>query len=127
MSGEQLMAVYGEYSVNLVNGLPVKDPIFSAKLLQIGLFSGNIKQRVKSQPTDADAAEYFLDHVIQPPLEGGDKGPFEKLLTVMEQFNNPQLKKMASEIRLKLAGGAGPKVVSASPGNNKRTRGNILA
>ena len=97
--------VYYEFNPKLINSLPVKDPIFSEKLLQNGMFSGDVKARVKSQPTDADAAEYFLDHVIQPPLDSGDTGPFEKLLTVMEQFNSQQLKKLASDIRQKLQDG----------------------
>jgi len=86
--------VYYEFNPKLVNMLPVKDPIFSSKLVQKGMFSGNVKANVKAQPTDADAADYFLDHVIQPPLDNGDIGPFEKLLTVMEQFNSQQLKKL---------------------------------
>ena len=120
--------VYYKFNLNLVNGLPVKDPLFSARLLSTGLYSGNLKQKVKAQPTDADAATLFLDEAIERPLTNGDKEPFEKLLTVIEQFNNQQLKKLASEIRKELPGGTGSKVGSASPGNNiKRTRGNILS
>ncbi|XP_065904541.1 basement membrane-specific heparan sulfate proteoglycan core protein-like isoform X5 [Dysidea avara] len=96
------LKIYYEFNPKLVNSLPVKDPIFCAKLLQKGMFSGNVKAKMKAQPTDADAAEYFLDHVIQPPLDSGDTGPFEKLLTVMEQFNSQPLKKLASVIRQKL-------------------------
>ena len=98
--------VYYEFSPKLVNSLPVKNPIFCAKLLQKGMFSGDVKARVKSQPTDAEAAEYFLEHVIQPPWDSGDTGPFEKLLTVMEQFNSQPLKILASMIRQKLEDGA---------------------
>jgi len=96
------LGVYNEFNPKLVNSLPIKDPIFSSKLVQKGMFFGNVKAKVKAQPTDADATEYFLDHVIQPPLENGDTGPFEKLLTVMEQFNSQQLKKLASTIRQSL-------------------------
>jgi len=97
-----VLDVYYEFNPKLVNMLPVKDPIFSSRLVQKGMFFGDVKAKVKAQPTDADAADYFLDHVIQPPLDNGDIGPFEKLLTVMEQFNSQQLKKLASTIRQKL-------------------------
>ena len=96
------LEVFEEFFPKLVNKLPMKDPIFSAKLLQKGLFAGNMKAKVKAQPTEADAADYFLDHVIRPPLDNHDQEPFEKLLTVMTQFNNQPLKKLAGTIRQKL-------------------------
>jgi len=102
-----VLDVYYEFNPQLINSLPMKDVMFSSQLVKKGLFSGNMKAKVKAQPTDADAAEYFLDNAIEKPLsnEDSDTEPFEKLLMVMEQFNNQSLKKLASNIRKKLGGG----------------------
>jgi len=96
--------VYYEFNPQLINSLPMKDAKFSSQLVKKGLFSGNMKAKVKAQPTDADSAEYFLDNVIEKPLSNEDTEPFEKLLMVMEQFNNQSLKKLARNIRKKLGG-----------------------
>jgi len=99
--------VYIKFNPQLVNSLPMKDALFTSRLAQKNLFAGNIKAVVKAKLTEADAAEYFLDNVIERPLknEDSDTEPFEKLLLVMEQFDDQPLRKLARNIREKLGGG----------------------
>jgi len=114
-----VLDVYYEFNPKLVTILPLHDPIFSSYLVRKGLFSGNTKAMVKAQPTQAGAASYFLDNVIENSLTNDDTEPFEKLLAAMEEFSK-QLKAVAGDIRGKLpGGGGGPKVTKAkvSTGN----------
>jgi len=103
---------YYKFNPNLVNSLPMKDAMFMSKMVQKGLFVGNIKANVKAQPTDADAAEYFLDNVIERSLNNDNTELFVKLLEVMEGFS-PQLRTLAGNIRKELSPGGGGSKVSA--------------
>ena len=99
--------VYANYYPDLVTNLPMKDVSFTALLFKKGLFPGNVKAQVKSEQTAQDGAEYFLDNMIGPPISSSnDTGPFEKLLSAMEEFTNDFLKKLACTIREHLKGGA---------------------
>ena len=103
------LSVYNHFLPQLTKSLPMKDPSFLAKLAEKELFYGNTKSKVKSYSTDAEAAEYFLDKIIEEPLryEDPDTEPFEKLLKAIEEFDNQPLKKVAVKIRQKLTDGSG--------------------
>ena len=75
----------------------MKDAIFVAKLIR--LLSGDLNNQVKSKPTPAEAATFFLDSVISPALDVDDKEPLNILLSVMETFNNIQLNNLALKIK----------------------------
>lgn len=94
--------IFKEFNPNLVHSLPLKDPIFIAKLTQQNLFSGNLKAEVMAVPTQADAATSFLHKVVERSLDVGDTEPFVKLLLVMEEFDNLTLNKLAREIKRNL-------------------------
>ena len=93
--------VFEEFKPKLVSLLPLKDPLFTAELTHRNLFSGNLKDEVMEASTRADAADRFLDKAVERPLNVGYKEPFDKLLLVMEKFDDQALKKLAAEINQK--------------------------
>jgi len=50
----------------------------------------------------ADAASKFLFGAIERPLNIGNRDPFDRLLEVMETFNDLTLNKLAKNIKQKL-------------------------
>ena len=74
------------------------DATFMSALFSANLLPGNLKAEVKSLPTSADKADYFLDRAIFPNIDN-DKTNLEKLLNVLEKSNNAAVKNVAAEIR----------------------------
>jgi len=74
--------------------------IFLSKLKACGLLSDDLKTKLKSKPTLTDKAECFLDDAILSTLPD-DTANLDKLLTVMEAYNNDDVKKLASELYTK--------------------------
>ena len=93
--------IFKEFNPKLVHSLPLKDPYFMAELTQQNLFYGNLKEEVMSAPTQAEAVASFLYKAVERSLDVDDKEPFDKLLLVMEEFNNLTLNKLAREIKQK--------------------------
>ena len=78
----------------------MKDPKFIATLTQHKLFSGSLKEDVTERNiTKTEAAFCFLSRAVERPLNIGDREPFEKLLLVMEKFDDLSLNKLAKEIK----------------------------
>ena len=94
--------VFNEYNPKLVRLLPLKDPYFVASLTQQNLFSGVLKEKVMRASTRADASACFLYETIECSLDVDDVEPFNKLLIVMENFENLTLIKLAREIKQKM-------------------------
>jgi len=90
-----------QFNLKLLNSLPMKDPVFLAGLNEKDLFSGDHKAKVKAKPTAIEAADYFLDNVIERDLINGNNDSFLKLFSVMEEYNEP-LKMLATGIKRKL-------------------------
>ena len=90
-------AVLKNFSSQLVETLPMDDATFTAELWAAGLLHGNVKTRIKSLPTPAIKAEYFLTHVIFPNLHNDDTN-FQRLLQVMKTSDHSSLNKIASDI-----------------------------
>ena len=78
----------------LVKRLPMEDAGFRASLKSAGLLPGDLKNAVTSKSTKAEMAEHFLDNGINKSIEN-----FSKLLTVMKNSENNQLKVLADEIQ----------------------------
>ena len=95
--------VFDEFNLKLVRHLPLKDALFLAGLTQQNLFSGNLKEKVKTAPTQKDAATCFLDEAIERPLDVGDREAFDKLLLVMQKSDYRMIKKLAEQIKQKLS------------------------
>lgn len=90
--------LFNKFYPNLIDLLPMKDPKFISRLVQQGLFFGNLRDEMLAKPTCAEAAAHFLSCAIERFLKGDDGEPFTKLLVVMEKFGNSSLKKLAVEI-----------------------------
>ena len=97
-----LVEVFRQFNENLVKSLPMKDVVFIVRLNKKGLFSGDLKDKVKSKPTAMEAADHFLDNKIEKDLINGNDNSFRQLLTVMEEYDE-SLKVLATEINGKLS------------------------
>ena len=75
----------------------MKDAIFKAHL--VTLLPGDLKEKVQSKSTTAEAASCFLDNIIQPAIESGDNEPFEILLSKLENSEFINLINLAQDIR----------------------------
>ena len=78
----------------------MEDAIFIAKLHTAGLLPGDLKAMMQSPslPTSAHKASYFIDKAILPDVADNSTN-LNKLLTVMEKFNNDVVKNVAAEIQ----------------------------
>jgi len=96
-----LKAVYQQFFEDLVRKLQVKDPIFNAKLLAVGLFPSNTGAEVVAKSTPAEAATHFLHSVIDRGWSNDNSNSeLEKLLTIMENCDDDDVvKSLASDIR----------------------------
>ena len=80
----------------------MKDHHFIAMLTQKHLFPGTLKEEVIQSATSAEAASLFLYKAVERPLSVGHMEPFDKLLLVMEKFEDLTLNKLAEVIKQKL-------------------------
>ena len=74
--------------------------IFLSKLKASGLLSDDFMTKLKSIPLVKNKAECLLYDVILPTLPN-DTTNLDKLLSVMEEYNNDDVKKLASELHIK--------------------------
>jgi len=93
--------VFQDFSAKLVKTLPMDDDVFVAELFSAKLLPGDAKAQVKSKPTRANKAAYFLDHVIEPSL-ATTFSSFNKLLKVMENNDYNGMKELAKLIKSSL-------------------------
>ena len=75
----------------------MKDAIFLSHLIK--LLPGDLKEKVRTEKTPAEAATCFLDNMIKPAVESGNMEPFRILLLTMETSDNIHLKKLAQSIK----------------------------
>ena len=94
--------IFDEFNPNLVRILPLKDPHFLAELTKQHLFSGDLKEEVMAESTQARAATKFLYGTIERSLGVDDREPFDRLLQVMEKFGDLTLNKLAQDIKQEL-------------------------
>ena len=90
---------YENYVDKLVKCLPMNDTLFIVSLSKHQLLPGNTSNEIKSLPTQADKALYFLDHVIKPALDIEDTSSFDKLLSTMKQCGYAHVKTLACKIK----------------------------
>ena len=89
--------VYHKYYPQLVSTLPMKDAIFLSHLLS--LLPGDLKEKVETKSTAAEAASFFLDNMIKTAVESGNMESFDILLLKMETSDNINLKRLAQSIK----------------------------
>ena len=94
--------IFDEFNPNLVRILPLKDPHFLAELTKQHLFSGDLKEEVMAESTQARAATKFLYAAIERSLDVDEREPFDRLLQVMEKFGDLTLNKLAQDIKQEL-------------------------
>ena len=75
----------------------MKDAIFKSNL--VTLLPDDLKGKVESKPTAAEAATCFLDNMIKPAVESGHNEVFDFLLITMERSDNINLNHLAQNIR----------------------------
>ena len=93
-----LREVFNSHNVQLLD-LPMNEDKFIAALKQVGLFPGNSLAKVKAQPTEAEAAQYFLDNIIDKAWMYDNSNPLlDELLTVMKKWYDPAIQSLAYQI-----------------------------
>ena len=93
---------YDNHVEKLVKCLPMDDAHFITMLSAQKLLPGDTESKIKSFPTQAEKALYFLSHVIKPALEIDDISDFENLLTIMLKCGYNHVQKLAGTIKFKI-------------------------
>ena len=96
------MKIFHQFYDTLVQVLPAEDATFVAKLYSVGLLPGDMKAKMQSYSTQAEKVTYFLDHNIKPKVSTGNNNSLHKLLDVMEDSEDSDLKQLAGDIRMEL-------------------------
>ena len=89
--------IYHKYYPQMVTSLPMQDAIFISQLVK--LLPSDLKGKVASKSTPAEAASCFLDYMIKPAVESGSKESFEILLLIMEKSGNINLRTLSQSIK----------------------------
>ena len=84
-----------KFKVELLQELPLDDPIFFAMAERAGLFPLGINKAIKGKETRAHKVDYFLDHVIEP----GADDYLPKLLQVMRESKVANVMRLADDIQ----------------------------
>ena len=96
------MEVYEKYANKLVKGLSMDDVTFTTQLSSNNLLPDSVDAHIKSLPTPCEKADYFLKHVIKPSLDIEDTEELDNLITVMDKYGYPHIKRLASKMKLDL-------------------------
>ena len=97
--------MYRDFSLKLLESLPMDDVVFLELLKDHNLFSGDLKEQVQARATRREKAVWFLDNAIDRPLSIDNFEPLCKLLTVMTDevhLNNDSLKQLAYTMKQEL-------------------------
>ena len=78
MSSEKVLK---EYGFKLCKALPMDDPIFLIMLKSHDILPGNSRDKLETQKTKAEKADYYIQHVIKT-----SDFFIPKLLQAMEQY-----------------------------------------
>ena len=81
----------------LTEALPMDDLL--AEFSASKLLSGNHKNTLESLSTQKEKTQYFLDEVINPGLNIGYTGQFNKMINVMESSDDPVVKYLVKQIQ----------------------------
>ena len=97
------MEVYDKYKDKLVKGLPMKDVTFITQLSSNDLLPDIVGAHIESLPTSSDKADYFLKNIIKPSLDLDDIEELDNLITVMDKYGYPHIKRLANKMKLDLS------------------------
>ena len=90
-----------KFRVQLLQELPLDDPVFFAMVERAGLFPLDTNRRTKAEKTRGLKVDYFLDHVVEP----GAVYYLSKLLEVMRESKVVNLEILADNIQAALESG----------------------
>ena len=76
MAQKPAIVVFEEYATKMIECLPMKDPIFNAKLIASNLLLGDTKDELDDIPGRAKKAQHLLYDVIKPALNIDDTSSF---------------------------------------------------
>ena len=83
-----------KFKVELLQELPLEDPVFFAKVDRAGLFPSDTGRSIKAEKTRSLKVDYFIDHVVEP---GADEY-LPKLLEVMKDSTFANVERLANQI-----------------------------
>lgn len=93
-----------QYIVELLKVLPMRNPTFLSMLEQNGLLPGDSRDRIEAEKTQADKADYFIQHVIKTSTDLY----LPKLLKAMEIYckedTDVALGDLAADMRVEMKG-----------------------
>ena len=89
------------FKVELLQQLPLDEPLFFAMAERAGLFPLGTGKSIKAKITRADKVDYFLDHVVEP----GADNYLPKLLKIMKGSKVPHVEKLADDIQAAIGPG----------------------
>lgn len=84
-----------KYKVELLQELPLDDPLFFAMAERADLFPSNTGNSIREEKTRAHKVDYFLLHVVEP----GAEEYLPKLLKLMKESQFENVKKLADDIQ----------------------------
>ena len=84
-----------QFSVELLEQLPLEDVKFFAMARRAGLFPLDTYDSTAAEPTRAKKVAYFLQHVVEP----GAEEYLPKLLSVMKESEVANLVRLADDIQ----------------------------
>ena len=84
-----------KFKVELLQELPLDDPLFFALAERAGLFPSNTGNNIYEGKTRAHKVDYFLRHVVEP----GAEVYLPKLLKVMKESKFENVEKLADDIQ----------------------------
>ena len=84
-----------KYKVELLEELPLEDPVFFAKIDRAGLFPNSVGGIVKAEKTRPHKVDCFMDSVVEP---GADEY-LPMLLRVMNDSGFANVKRLANQIQ----------------------------
>ena len=87
-----------KYKVELLQELPLDDPVFFAMAERANLFPSNTGNNIYQEKTRAHKVDYFLQHVVEP----GAEEYLSKLLKVMKNSQLENVEKLAADIQAAL-------------------------
>ena len=90
-----------KFKVELLQELPLEDPIFFALAERAGLFPSNTGNNIREEKTRAHKVDYFLQHVVEP----GAEEYLPKLIKVMKESEFENVKKLTDDIQALLSTG----------------------
>lgn len=91
--------VYQKYFRDLIQSLPMDDSLFIAMLSGYGLLPGDTESKINAKETQVEKASYFINHVIRPSLNIGNRVYPDKLLVAMTESGYEHVKELAHQIK----------------------------